>query len=302
MHLLDTLLHHPFLMTALSASLVASIAGGVMGSYIIAKRIAFLSGSISHAVLAGMGLFLWLKRTQGMLWANPLWGALIAGVFSAILLSWVHNKYKEREDTLIAALWSTGMAVGVIFIALTPGYNVELTNFLFGNILWATPGDVMLLSLLDLFLLVGTMLFHKRFLAVCFDEEQALLQGVAVQPLYTLLLCMIAVSVVLLIQVVGAVLIIAILTIPAAIASMFSHRLSCIMFLSSAIGCLFSIGGVLLSYELNWPSGATICLIAALFYVLLLLCYPRVRRLLRRWMIVKEVSLESAHVVDESSP
>ena len=164
-----------------------------MGSYIVAKRIVFLSGSISHAVLAGMGLFLWLKRTQGIAWANPLWGALIAAVLSAVLLSWIHNKYKEREDTLIAALWSTGMALGVVFIALTPGYNVELTNFLFGNILWATPSDVALLSLLDLFLLGGAMLFHKRFLTICFDEEQALFTGVRVQHSIRYFFCMVAI-------------------------------------------------------------------------------------------------------------
>jgi zinc transport system permease protein len=269
--MLDTLFNHPFLITALAASLVASIAGGVMGAYIVAKRIVFLCGSISHAVLGGMGFFLWLKRTHGIAWADPILGALIAAVVSALLLSWIHSRYKEREDTLIAALWSTGMAVGVVFIALTPGYNVELTNFLFGNILWATPNDVMLLAILDVFLLGLALLFHKRFLAVCFDEEQALIQGIAVQPLYMLLLSMVAISVVLLIQVVGAILVIAILTIPAAIASMLSHRLRVIMFLASLIGCCFSAGGILISYELNWPPGATIALLAALSYLFILI-------------------------------
>lgn len=275
----DLFLNHPFLTTALAASLVASIAGGMMGSYIVAKRIVFLSGSISHAVLGGMGVFLWLKRTYAFSWASPILGALIAAVLSAMLLSWIHSKYKEREDTLIAALWSTGMAIGVVFIALTPGYNVELTNFLFGNILWATPSDVLLLGVLDLFLLGGILLYHKRFLSVCFDEEQAMMQGIAVQPLYTLLLCMIAISVVLLIQVVGAILVIAILTIPAAIASMLSNRLSLIMLIASVIGCLFSAGGIIASFELNWPPGATISLIAALFYLFTLLSYPKARRM-----------------------
>lgn len=275
----EALFNHPFLITALTASIFASIAGGMMGSYIVAKRIVFLSGSISHAVLGGMGFFLWLKRTYGVTWANPIMGALIAAVLSAMLLSWIHSKYKEREDTLIAALWSTGMAIGVVFIALTPGYNVELTNFLFGNILWATPGDIAILGILDAVLLIGTFLFHKRFLTLCFDEEQALMQGVSVQKLYTLLLCMIAVSVVLLIQVVGAILVIAILTIPAAIASMFSNRLSVIMVIATFLGILFSTGGILVSYELNWPPGATICLIAALLYLLVLLSYPKARRL-----------------------
>ncbi len=266
MSLLD-LFMHPLLLPALLAAVAASIAGGIMGSYIVTKRIVFLSGSISHAVLGGMGFFLWLKRHYNIEWASPLLGALLAALLSALALGWIRIRYKEREDTLIAALWSTGMAIGVIFIALTPGYNVELTNFLFGNILWATPNDVAVLVGFDLVLIALTWLYHKRFLAICFDEEQALLQGLNVQRLYMLLLCMMAVSIVLLIQVVGAILVVALLAIPPAIAAIFSNRLSTIMTIAVLIGIGISFAGIGTSYKLDWPPGATISLFAAIIYM-----------------------------------
>ena len=129
----EALAKNPFLLLALWAGLAASVASGVIGSYVVVKRIVSISGSIAHSVLGGMGAFLWLKRTYNLEFLTPLYGALFAGILSALIMGWIHLKYKEREDTVIAALWATGMSVGVIFIALTPGYNVELLNFLFGT-------------------------------------------------------------------------------------------------------------------------------------------------------------------------
>lgn len=264
----DALSHSPFLQMALLAGFAASITSGIIGSYVVVKRIVFISGSIAHSVLGGMGACLWLRRTFDINWLTPIHGALFAAILSALLIGWIHLNYREREDTVIAALWSTGMSIGVIFIALTPGYNVELMNFLFGNILWVSKSDIMTLLCLDILVLVIAALFHKRFLAVCFDEQQALLQGLSVRTLYLLLLCLVAISVVLLIQVVGAVLVIAMLAIPAAIASAFTHRLSVMMGIAIVLGCLFTLLGTTTSYMLNWPPGATIALIAALFYLL----------------------------------
>jgi len=264
------LIDNPILLFALLAASTASIAGGLMGTYIVAKRIVFLSGSISHAVLGGIGFFLWLKSQHGYKWANPLIGALFAAILSAILLGWIRMRFKEREDTLIAAIWSTGMAVGVIFMALTPGYNVELTNFLFGNILWASPTEVAILAGFDGLLLLLTFLNHKRFLAVCFDEQQAMMQGVRVKGLYMLLLCMVGVSIVLLIQVVGAILVVAMLAIPPAIAALLSNRLSRIMGIAILIGIGISASGIGIAYHLNWPPGATIALAAAIVYLIFL--------------------------------
>lgn len=267
----DALSKNPFLLLALCAGLAASFASGVIGSYVVVKRIVSISGSIAHSVLGGMGVFLWLKRSYGLEFLTPLYGALLAGLLSALLMGWIHLRYKEREDTVIAALWATGMSVGVIFIALTPGYNVELLNFLFGNILWVTHSDIQLLLALDVMIIGVVALFYRRFLAICFDEDQALLQGISVKALYLLLLCLVAVSVVLLIQVVGAILVIAMLAIPAAVAGTWTQRLPIMMILAVLLGCLFTSAGMYAAYELNWPPGATISLFAAIVYALSLL-------------------------------
>ncbi len=257
-----------FLLLSLCAGFAASITSGIIGSYVVSRRIIFISGSISHSVLGGMGLALFLKRSYDIAWLTPLFGALVAALLSALLIGWIHLKYREREDTVIAAIWSTGMGIGVIFVALTPGYNVELMNFLFGNILWVTIQDLKLLFALDAIVILTTLLFHRRFVAVIFDEEQAALQGISVRSIYMLLLMLVAISVVLLIQVVGAILVIAMLAIPAAIASEITHRMGIIMLIAILLGCFFSAAGIATSYALNWPPGATISLIAAVCYSL----------------------------------
>jgi len=266
--MIEALFTNPFLYMALLAGLAASITSGVMGTYVVIKRIVFISGSIAHSVLGGMGLFLWIQRTFGIPWINPMQGAIVAAILSALLIGWIRLEYRQREDTVIAALWSTGMAVGVIFIALTPGYNVELMHYLFGNILWVTRGDVITLFALDIVVITLVALFRKQFLAICFDQEQAKLQRVRVKFFYLLLLCLIALSVVLLIQVVGAILVIAMLAIPAAIAGNFTHSSTKMMAIAVGIGCLFTLVGTGASYQLNWPPGATIALVAAVFYLL----------------------------------
>ena len=267
----QALIQNPFLLLAIFAGVAASLASGVIGSFVVVKRIVSISGSIAHSVLGGMGLCVFLKGHFNLPHLLALHGALGAGLLSALLIGWIHLKYKEREDTIIALIWATGMSLGVIFLALTPGYNVELLNFLFGNILWVSIQDIALLIGLDVVILSIVALCYRRFLAICFDEQQAQLQGVNVHFFYLLLLCLVAVSVVLLIQVVGAILVIAMLAIPAAIASSFTVRLSSLMFLTTLLGILFNFIGIYVSYECNWPPGATIALVAAVAYALSLL-------------------------------
>ena len=268
MNFFTALTENPFLLLALAAGFAASFASGVIGSFVVVKRIVSISGSIAHSVLGGMGVCLWLRRNYGLDFLTPLQGALAAGLLSALLMGWIHLKYKEREDTVIAAIWATGMSIGVIFIALTPGYNVELLNFLFGNILWVSHSDIILLLSLDVLIAASVAIFYRRFLAICFDEQQALLQKVPVHTLYLLLLCLVAIAVVLLIQVVGAILVITMLAIPAAIAGTLTHTLARMMVVATLLGALFTFLGMYFSYELNWPPGATISLVAALFYSL----------------------------------
>jgi len=255
---------------ALFASLLASIASGTIGSFVVIKRISFIAGAISHSLLGGMGLCLWLQRSYGIGWLDPQIGAFAGAIGSALLLGWIHLNYRQREDAVIAAIWSTGMAIGVIFLSLTPGTNVELMNFLFGNILWIHGRDLVGLALLDISILTIVFLYYRRFLALCFDEEQALLRGIPVRRLYMLLLSLVAVTVVLLIQIIGTILVIALLTIPATLAGLFTNRLP--VMIGSAIGlcALFSFFGLEASYLLDWPPGSTIALVAAIVYFSLL--------------------------------
>lgn len=259
---------NPFLLMALFAGLAASVASGIVGSYVVVKRIVFISGSIAHSVLGGMGLFLYLRRTFDLPWLRPIYGALVAAIAAAFIIGWIHLHYKQREDTVIAALWASGMAVGVIFVSLTPGYNVELMNFLFGNILWTSGANLITLLILDAVVVAIVLLLHSKFLAICFDEKEAALQKIPVTSLYFLLLSLIAITTVLLIQVIGAILVIAMLTLPAAIAGSFTKRLSHMMLLAILIGSFFTFLGLFLSYVLNWPPGATISLTTTIAYLL----------------------------------
>ncbi len=267
----DAFLHDPFLQMALWASLLASIASGTIGSFVIVKRIAFIAGSISHSLLGGMGVCLWIQRSYGISWLDPLFGAFIGSIGSALLLGWIHLNYRQREDAVIAAIWSTGMAVGVIFLSLTPGTNVDLMNYLFGNILWINSRDLIILAVLDAVILAIVCLYYRRFLALCFDKEQASLRGIPVHGLYMLLLSLVAISIVLLIQVIGTILVIALLTIPATLAGLFTCRLPLLMASAIALSFLFSFFGLHAAYLLDWPPGSTIALLAASTYFAALL-------------------------------
>lgn len=263
----EALLSNPILFSSLLAGFFASIVSGIMGSYVVVKRIVFIAGSISHSVLGGIGVCLYLQKAHGIEGANPLIGALIAGIISALLIGWIRLNYKQREDSVISALWSCGMAIGILFISQTPGFNVELTNFLIGNILWVTPTDLQILWWVDVFTVLITLIMHKRFAVLCFDEEQAELQGLPVRSLYLLLLVLIAVSVVLLIQVVGIVLVLAMLTIPPAIANLFTSKFSFMMIAAILISMLLSFSGSFISFTFDWPPGATIALLAGVAYL-----------------------------------
>jgi zinc transport system permease protein len=280
MSFFEAVWNNPLLMSAVVAGLLASVVSGIIGSYVVVKRIVFISGGISHSVLGGIGFCLWLERARGITWVSPLLGALVAAVLSALIIGWIHLHYQQREDSVIAALWSIGMAAGVVFISQTPGFNVELSNFLIGNILWVSQADLYILASLDIFILIAVLCLHKRFLAICFDEEQAQLQGVPVKQLYLLLLALTAISIVLLIQVVGIILVMTMLTIPAAIANIFTVRLSRMMIIAVFISAFFTVSGTAVAFHLNWPGGATIALIAGLAYTVAISLFPQIKKAL----------------------
>lgn len=262
----EAIMTNSLLLHAILAGLMASIVSGIIGSYVVVKRIVFISGSISHSVLGGIGLAVWLNRVYNFTAINPILGAVVAAVISAVIIGIVHLHYQQREDTVIAALWSIGMATGVIFISQTPGFNVELNNFLIGNILWVASSDLTILAILNCVVILLVLCLHKRFLALCFDEEQARLQGIHIQTLYLLLLILTAITIVLLIQVVGIILVMTMLTIPAAIANLFTTRLSRMMMIAIVVSSLFTLMGTAIAYHLDWPVGATIALLAGSGY------------------------------------
>ena len=244
---------------AVIVGLLASVACGVMGTYVVTRRIVFISGGISHTVLGGMGIAYYYGF-------NPIHGAFLLAIAAALLIGFVSLRYHQHEDTLIGALWAVGMAVGILFIYKTPGYNVDLMSYLFGNILMVKRESMLFVACLDLTVISLVLVFYKRFLAVCFDEEYARLQGISVESTYLLLLCLVAVTVVMLIQVVGIILVIALLTLPAATARYFASSLGKMMILASFFGAVFTLSGLVISYKHDLPSGATIVVVAGLAY------------------------------------
>lgn len=258
---LTALSEESFLQVAVLAGLLASLGCGLIGTFVVVKRITFIAGGIAHSVLAGMG-------ASAYFGFDPLPGALMAAIASALLIGWIRLYWKEQEDTLIGALWAMGMAIGLIFIDKTPGYNSQLMSYLFGNILLVPTEDLWFMGLLDLVLVGIITLFYRQFLAVIFDEEFARLRGLPVNLFYLLLLCLIAVTVVLLIHVVGLILVIALLTLPAAIAGHYVHSLGGMMLIATLLGSVFTTGGLALSYSSDLPAGPTIILLAGFVYVL----------------------------------
>jgi zinc transport system permease protein len=271
---LFALASHGFLQAALLAGVLASIGCGVMGTYVVVKRIGFLAGGISHSVLGGMGAALFFNQ-------DPMHGALAAAVGSALVIGWITLRFQEHEDTLISAFWAVGMAAGILFIAKTPGYGVDLMSYLFGNILLVAPQDLWLMVGLDVVLVATVAFYYRPLLAVTFDEEFARLRGVPVTLFHLLLLCLVAVTVVLLIRVVGLILVIALLTLPAAVAAQYAATLGRIMVVATLLGAAFAIAGLAFAYDADLPAGATIILVAGATYLASTLWQGVRRRLVR---------------------
>jgi len=253
------LLQYSFIQNALAAAILASIACGIIGVYVVVKKIVFISGGIAHASFGGVGLGYFLG-------INPMLGVLPFSLISALVMGVVSKKSKIPEDSAIGILWSLGMALGIIFVYLTPGYAPDLMTYLFGNILTVPRSDLYLMLVLDLVILGAVYLLYKEFLALSFDEEFTTVQGLPTEKLYLFLLCIIALTIVVLIKVVGIILVIALLTIPASLSRKFTHNLKHMMLISIIFGTVISVAGIGLSYLLDVPSGATIILVLSLVY------------------------------------
>ena len=250
-----------FMRNAMMAGLLGSVACGIVGVYVVVKKIVSMSGSIAHASFGGIGLGYLLNF-------SPVLGAMFFSLISALTMGLVTRKTKLPEDTATGILWALGMALGVIFIGLSAGYAPDLMSYLFGNILTVPVGDLYLMAALDLIIVALAVAFYKEFLLLSFDEEFGTVVGMPVNGLYLLLLCMVALTVVVLIRVVGMILVIAMLTFPAAMARQFTHDIKKMMMLAVVFGMLFTFGGLWISYVLNLASGATIILLSGLVLLL----------------------------------
>lgn len=263
MEFLAALQSHGFLQLALLTCVLASIACGVVGTYVVVRRITYIAGAISHSVLGGLGAAGYVRAVYGWTWLDPLLGAVAAALLSAGIIGLVSLRARQREDTVIGAVWSVGMALGVLFIARTPGYGQDLMSYLFGNILMVRPADLAWIAALDVLVVGVGLLCYHQFLAVCFDEEFARLRGLPVEGYYLLLLGLVALTVVLLVKVVGIVLMIALLTLPAAIAGNFARSIGHMMVLAAGVSALTTAAGLALSYDADLQAGATIILLLA---------------------------------------
>jgi zinc transport system permease protein len=245
------LLQYGFFVKAFLAAVFASISCGIIGSYVVAKRIVFISGGITHASFGGIGLAFFLGF-------NPLLGAVLFAILSALGIQFFTKVAEIREDSSIAIWWSLGMAVGIIFVFLTPGYTPNLMSYLFGNILTVTTSELWLMFLLVIIVLAVFMVFFKPILYIAFDEEFAKTAGLPVALFNYIVIVLIALTVVLNIRVVGIILILSLLTIPQATANLFTSDFKKLLVLSTLFAFAGSVTGLFISWMLDIPSGAAI--------------------------------------------
>ena len=248
-------LEYEFFRNALAAGLLASVICGVMGTLVVVNRIVFLSGGIAHAAYGGIGLSFYFG------WPY-LAGTVGFSLASAMVMAAVTLRARHRADTIIGVIWAVGMAFGIVLIDLTPGYNVDLMSFLFGSILTVPRSELWIMAILGGMVTTLVVLFYNDLLALSYDEEFARIRGVPVRALYFLMIGMLAVTVVMIIQVVGLILVIALLTIPPFIVERHAKSLMQMMVGASLLGMVFTVAGLYLAYRFDLTSGAAIILVA----------------------------------------
>ncbi|WP_419770384.1 MAG: metal ABC transporter permease [Candidatus Marinarcus sp.] len=248
-------LHYEFIQNAILAGLFISIAVGIIGSLVVVNKITFLAGGIAHSSYGGIGIAIFLGLPV-------LLGATVFAVIIAVAISFLTIYNKNRIDSIIGIMWAAGMAIGIIFVDLTPGYNVDLMSYLFGSIIAVPRVDILYMGGLDIVIIGLVTFYYKEFLSISYDAQFAKLRGISVEFFYTLLLVLAALTVVAAIKVVGLILVIALLTIPTYMAEMFSNKLSTMMVLSSLLASFFTLLGLVVSYVYNISSGASIIMVA----------------------------------------
>lgn len=253
------ILHMGFVQNAIMAAFLVSVACGIIGSLIVINKMSFIAGGIAHGAYGGIGMAFFFSL-------EPLLGAGVFSLLLAVIIATITLKDINKIDSVIGAIWAFGMAIGIIFIDLTPGYNVDLMSYLFGSILTVSNYDLIFIGIVNVVCIILICIFYRQFCAISFDREFAKLRGVNVSAFYYLLVCMIAICIVATIRVVGLILIIALLTIPPFIAQSFSKKLGQLMVFSSFLSIIFCIVGLFFSFKYNLTSGASIILVASLCF------------------------------------
>jgi len=251
------ILQYDFIQNALISGVLISITAGIIGTLVVVNKITFLTGGIAHSAYGGIGLAIFLS-------IPVLFGATIFAVITAIFIAIITLKNRSRIDAIIGMMWASGMAIGIIFVDLTPGYNVDLMSYLFGSIIAVSNTDIVYMSLLDIFIISIFLFFYKEILAVSYDSEFATLRGINVKFFYTLILILSALCVVAAIKAVGLILVIALLTIPTYLAEIFASKLSSMMIISTIFATIFTILGLIVSYFYDISSGASIVMVAVI--------------------------------------
>ncbi|MBN1433916.1 metal ABC transporter permease [Candidatus Fermentibacterales bacterium] len=257
-------LGHAFMQNAIAAAMLGSIACGVVGTLVVVNRMSALTGSIAHAAFGGLGL-------SYLVGIHPLAGAALFSLGSGLGIGAISSCNPKRSDTVIAAFWAIGMALGLVFIRLAPGYAVDLMSYLFGSILSVTRSDLLLMASLDVVILALVGALFRRLVAVSYDPEFARANGLRVRALFMLMVCLTALSVVMLVRIAGLIMVIAMMTIPASVARLFLRTVRAMMILSVALSAAFMLAGLALAWVLDLPTGAVIILVSGLVYFLALL-------------------------------
>lgn len=279
------LLSYQFFINAIIAAILTSISCGIIGTYIVSKRLVFISGGITHTSFGGIGMGYFFGF-------NPLLGAALFSILSALGIEYMSKKTEVREDSAIAIMWSFGMAIGIIFIFLSPGYAPNLMTYLFGSILTVTTLDLIISSGITLAVIIFFLLFYKMILFVSFDPNFAKARQINVDLINYVLITFVALTIVMNIKIAGIILIISLLTIPQASANLFVKDFKKIIFLSIIIGLIGSISGLVISYYVNIPSGATIIFTLVLIFLILRI----IRSIKIRYLGVKQISLNTHKV------
>lgn len=253
------LLNYSFFQNAILGSIFASIACGIIGTYVVVRRLVFISGGITHTSLGGLGLGFYFG-------INPILSALFFSILSAFGIEWLSSKQNVREDSAIGVFWSLGMAIGIIFIFLKSGFAPNLSEYLFGNILTITTNDIIYLAILSLILIIIFFLYSKEIVFIAFDPDFARTRNLPVKIIQYVMMCFIAITIVLSIRLVGIVMLMSLLTVPQMTANIFSANFNKIILLSIVFGFLGCFAGLILSYYLNVPSGALIIFVQIMIY------------------------------------